>query len=78
MDTSTIPKHIGFIVDGNRRWAKAHGIPVYEGHLAGYSAVQEVVRASFEAGVQYVSAYVFSTENWKRSQDEVNRMRALA
>lgn len=78
MDTSTIPKHIGFIVDGNRRWAKARGLPVYEGHLAGYSAVQEVVRASFEAGVQYVSAYVFSKENWKRSQDEVNRLMGLA
>lgn len=77
MDTH-IPRHIGYIVDGNRRWAKAHGLPAYEGHLAGYSAVQEVVRASFEAGVEYVSAYVFSTENWKRSQDEVNRLMGLA
>ena len=72
------PKHIGYIVDGNRRWAKEHGLPTYEGHLAGYNAVQEVVRASFEAGVEYVSAYVFSTENWKRSQDEVNRLMKLA
>ena len=77
MDTS-IPRHIGYIVDGNRRWAKSHGLPTYEGHLAGYEAVQEVVRASFEAGVEYVSAYIFSTENWKRSQDEVNKLMKLA
>lgn len=72
-----IPKHIGYIVDGNRRWAKQHGLPSYEGHLAGYAAIQEVVEASFRAGVEYVSAYVFSTENWKRSQDEVNRLMGL-
>jgi len=78
MDKSMTPKHIGYIVDGNRRWAKQHGLPAYEGHLAGYSAVQEVVRATFEAGVEYVSAYVFSTENWKRSQDEVNKLMGLA
>lgn len=78
MDDKSIPRHIGYIVDGNRRWAKAHGLPAYEGHLAGYSAVQEVVRASFEAGIEYVSAYVFSTENWKRSQDEVNRLMGMA
>ena len=73
-----VPQHIGYIVDGNRRWAKQHGLPAYEGHLAGYAAVQEVVRASLEAGVSYVSAYVFSTENWKRSQDEVNKLMGLA
>lgn len=77
-NTSSVPRHIGYIVDGNRRWAKQHGLPVYEGHLAGYSAVQEVVEASFEAGVEYVSAYVFSTENWKRSKEEVNRLMGLA
>lgn len=77
MDT-TVPRHIGYIVDGNRRWAKEHGLPTYEGHIAGYSAVQEVVEASFQAGVEYVSAYVFSTENWKRSEDEVSRLMKLA
>ena len=78
MNNKNVPRHIGYIVDGNRRWAKTHGLPPYEGHLAGYSAMQEVVRASFEAGVEYVSAYVFSTENWKRSKDEVNRLMGLA
>lgn len=78
MDKTEVPRHIGYIVDGNRRWAREHGLPEYEGHLAGYSAVQEVVEASFEAGVQYVSAYVFSTENWKRTKEEVNKLMGLA
>ncbi|NTW61077.1 di-trans,poly-cis-decaprenylcistransferase [Candidatus Saccharibacteria bacterium] len=73
----TIPNHIGFILDGNRRWAKKYGLPVYEGHMAGYNAVQEVIRAAFEQGVHFVSVYAFSTENWKRSQDEVNKIMSL-
>lgn len=77
MNTTTIPRHIGYIVDGNRRWARAQGLPAYKGHQAGYKALKEVVNASFEAGVEYVSAYVFSTENWKRSKDEVNRLMGL-
>lgn len=70
-------QHIGYIVDGNRRWAKQHGLPTYEGHLAGYNALQEVARATFDAGVPYMSAYIFSTENWKRSQDEVGKLMNL-
>ena len=72
-----IPKHIGYIVDGNRRWAKQHGLPTYEGHLAGYNTVQEVVEATFKAGVEYISAYIFSTENWKRTEDEVSKLMGL-
>lgn len=72
-----VPEHIGYVVDGNRRWAKKHGIPTYEGHLTGYNAIQEVVKATFDAGVPYVSAYIFSTENWKRSQEEVGRLMGL-
>lgn len=71
------PRHIGYIVDGNRRWAKNHGLPTYEGHLAGYNAIQDVARATFDEGVEYMSAYIFSTENWKRSQDEVNKLMGL-
>lgn len=77
MSDHEIPKHIGYIVDGNRRWAKLHGLPYYEGHLAGYNAVQEVVEATFNAGVKYITVYSFSTENWKRSKDEVNRLMGL-
>lgn len=79
MDDSAplVPKHVGYIVDGNRRWAKKHGIPNYEGHLAGYNTLKEVGIATLEAGVEYMSAYVFSTENWKRSQDEVSKLMGL-
>lgn len=75
--TENVPRHIGYIVDGNRRWAKEHGLPKYEGHLAGHNAMKDVVRATFDAGVEYISAYVFSTENWKRSEDEVGRLMGL-
>ena len=72
-----VPRHVGFIVDGNRRWAKTHGLPAYEGHLAGYNALQDVLLALLDQGVQYVSLYAFSTENWKRSEDEVSRLMKL-
>jgi len=73
----TLPRHIGYVVDGNRRWAKSHGIPTYEGHLAGYNAIIDVVLASVDAGVKFVSAYIFSTENWKRSEEEVSKLMGL-
>lgn len=76
-NTNITPRHVGYIVDGNRRWAKIHGIPTYEGHLAGYNALKEVSVATLEAGVEYMSAYVFSTENWKRSEDEVSKLMGL-
>lgn len=72
-----IPKHVGYIIDGNRRWAKTHGLPTYEGHLAGYNALKEVAFASLDAGIQYMSIYIFSTENWKRSQEEVRGIMSL-
>jgi len=77
MSQSTIPKHIGFIVDGNRRWAKQHGIPTYEGHLAGYNTLREIGLEALAMGVEYMSAYVFSTENWSRSEDEVGKLMGL-
>jgi undecaprenyl diphosphate synthase len=72
-----VPKHIGYIVDGNRRWAKKHGLPAYEGHLAGYNVVKDVAKATFEAGVKFMSVYSFSTENWKRSENEVKIIMGL-
>lgn len=78
MSDLVIPNHVGFIIDGNRRWAKKHGLPTYEGHLAGYNAFQDVVFATFDSGVKYISAYVFSTENWKREEDEVKKIMGLA
>ena len=77
MTDSNIPRHVGYIIDGNRRWAKKHGIPTYEGHLAGYNAIQDIAKETFNAGVEYVSAYIFSTENWKRSESEVRKLMGL-
>jgi undecaprenyl diphosphate synthase len=74
---AVVPQHIGFIVDGNRRWAKQRGLPTFQGHVAGYKAVHEVTRACFDSGVKYVSAYIFSTENWKRGEDEVGNLMKL-
>lgn len=72
-----IPRHVGIIVDGNRRWAKRHGIPTYEGHLAGHNTMLEVLPEFHKAGVQYVTLYLFSTENWNRSKDEVSRLMSI-
>ena len=72
-----IPQHIGFVIDGNRRWAREHGLPVYEGHLAGYNGLKDVLLETLHRGVKYASAYVFSTENWKRSEEEVGHLMGL-
>lgn len=74
---SEIPKHIGYILDGNRRWAKKHGLPTYEGHLAGYNALREVIEATADAGVEYISFYTFSTNNWSRAESEVRGIMRL-
>ena len=76
-NTPQVPQHVGFIVDGNRRWAKKYGLPAYEGHLAGKNALQDVLLTTLRAGVKYATAYVFSTENWKRSEQEVSKLMAL-
>lgn len=77
MSELIVPNHIGYIVDGNRRWAKKYGLPVYEGHLAGFESLKEVVVETVNMGVKYVSAYIFSTENWKRSEEEVSKIMVL-
>lgn len=66
-----VPLHIGYILDGNRRWAKKHGLPTYEGHLAGYDVLKDVIEATADAGVEYISFYTWSTENWNRAEAEV-------
>jgi undecaprenyl diphosphate synthase len=77
-ETSALPMHLGFIIDGNRRWAKEHSIPSYEGHLAGYNALKDVLYEAFDQGVKYASVYAFSTENWKRAEEEVGYLLKLA
>ena len=66
-----VPRHVAVVMDGNGRWAKARGLPRTAGHEAGEAALFDVVEGAIEAGVGWVSAYAFSTENWKRSPDEV-------
>lgn len=68
---------IGFIMDGNRRWARAHNKPVFEGHSEGYKKLQDVVRWSRESKIAHVVAYAFSTENWQRSEEEVGYLMKL-
>lgn len=66
-----VPRHVAIVMDGNGRWAKQRGLPRTEGHRAGESALFDVVEGAIELGVSHVSAYAFSTENWKRSPEEV-------
>lgn len=71
------PQCIGIILDGNRRWAKANGLPPLEGHRRGYEKVKEIMRWAKEAGVSFVIAYAFSTENWNRTPAEVSYLMNL-
>ncbi|MBQ6593576.1 di-trans,poly-cis-decaprenylcistransferase [Candidatus Saccharibacteria bacterium] len=74
----TTLKHLGIIADGNRRWAKAQGLPSIEGHKKGLETIKELVGAAAKAGIEYLTFYVFSTENWGRSADEVGYIMKLA
>lgn len=71
-------KHLGVIADGNRRWAKEQGLPSIEGHRAGLKAIEKMVEAAAKAGISYITFYVFSTENWGRSEKEVSYIMKLA
>lgn len=70
--------HLGIIADGNRRWAKEQGLPTLEGHKKGLGAIEVLVNAAMEAGIKYITFYVFSTENWQRSEAEVSYLMKLA
>jgi len=66
-----VPRHVAIVMDGNGRWAKERGLPRTEGHARGEASLLDVIHGAIEVGVKYLSAYAFSTENWKRSPDEV-------
>jgi len=70
-DTNTLPTHVGIILDGNRRWARERGLPTLRGHAKGQETLHTIARYGFKRGIKYLSVYAFSTENWKRSEDEV-------
>ena len=71
-------QHIAFILDGNRRWAAREGLSSLEGHKAGYKNLKVIAQACFDKGIKYFSCYLFSNENWQRSQEEVGYLMNLA
>lgn len=71
IDPAKVPAHVACVMDGNGRWAAERGMPRTEGHRAGEGALYDVVQGAIEVGVQYLTAYAFSTENWARPADEV-------
>ncbi|MDX1542196.1 MAG: polyprenyl diphosphate synthase, partial [Geminicoccaceae bacterium] len=71
------PRHVAIIMDGNRRWAKARGMPPIFGHQRGAEAVRRSVEGCIESGVRYLTLFAFSSENWKRPVDEVNELMNL-
>jgi undecaprenyl diphosphate synthase len=70
-DLTIIPNHLGLILDGNRRWAHDQDLSSQEGHYRGYQVLKDIAKYAFDKGVTYVSAFVFSTENWTRTKKEV-------
>jgi undecaprenyl diphosphate synthase len=66
-----VPQHVAIVMDGNGRWANARGLTRVEGHRAGEAALMDVIEGAIQAGVKYLTVFAFSTENWKRSPDEV-------
>jgi undecaprenyl diphosphate synthase len=72
-----IPQHVAIIMDGNGRWAKNHGLPRAQGHRAGAESVREAIDACKEMGVQYLTLYAFSSENWNRPEAEVSALMLL-
>lgn len=72
-----IPKHVAIILDGNGRWAKSKGMPRNYGHMQGAKNVETICRAAYDMGIEYITMYAFSTENWKRPQEEVDGLMKL-
>ena len=75
--SENLPTHIGIIMDGNRRWAKSKGIPVSMGHKEGAKTLEKIVRYANKIGIKYLTVYAFSTENWKRAEEEVSALMFL-
>lgn len=73
----TIPEHVAIILDGNGRWAKSKGMPRNYGHVQGAKTVEVICEEAYKMGIQYLTVYAFSTENWNRPQDEVDALMKL-
>ncbi len=72
-----MPEHIGIIMDGNRRWAKSKGMPAGLGHKQGAKTLENIIRYANKIGLKYITVFAFSTENWKRTEEEVNGLMML-
>ena len=77
LNKELLPKHIAIIMDGNRRWAKSRNLPVKLGHKQGAETLKKIVRHANKIGLEYITVYAFSTENWKRSEEEVSALMSL-
>lgn len=77
IDLERLPKHVAIIMDGNGRWAKQHKVKIAMGHLTGTETLREIIRNSSDIGIQALSLYAFSTENWGRPQSEVDALMQL-
>ena len=77
LDRENIPVHIAIIMDGNRRWAKSKGLPSALGHKKGAETLEKIVRYANKIGIKYITVYAFSTENWKRAEEEVKALMLL-
>jgi undecaprenyl diphosphate synthase len=75
--TAAVPRHVAIIMDGNGRWAERRGLPRVAGHRAGAEAVRKTLKAAGEAGVEILTLYAFSSENWRRSAEEVSDLKGL-
>ena len=77
MNKENFPEHIAIIMDGNRRWAKKRMLPIQLGHKEGAKNLEKMVRYANKIGIKYFTVYAFSTENWKRSKEEVSSLMEL-
>jgi len=77
LDNMNIPNHVAIILDGNGRWAKKKGMPRNYGHVQGAKTVEIICEEAYRMGIQYLTVYAFSTENWNRPEDEVNALMKL-
>lgn len=74
LEKEKLPKHIGIIMDGNRRWAKEKGKPVAFGHREGAKTLEDISRYANKIGIEYLTVYAFSVDNWKRTEEEINNL----
>ena len=77
IDNNNLPKHIAMIMDGNRRWAKLRGLETRDGHKAGADNLENIAKFCNKIGIEYLTVYAFSTENWKRSKEEISGLMAI-